>query len=138
MHRQSTTALAFGPAVSMCTYQLGTQHEAEVGSVLQRQTADEGSAVHGILGRHDAAGQQAVANEGWNGLAVVSVCQQVVLPLPEELHTLPAPLLHLGLLPLQQPDLVLCTGQTYSQVICTDRLTDRHRQTDRDTLRNRC
>ena len=123
MHRQATTALAFGLAVSMCTYQLGTQHEAEVGSVLQRQTADEGSAVHGILGRHDAAGQQAVADEGWNGLAVVSVCQQVVLPLPEELHTLPAPLLHLGLLPLQQPDLVLCTGQTCSQVTCTDRQT---------------
>ncbi len=118
MHRHSPTGLAFRLAVSMCTYQLGTQHEAEVGSVLQRQAADEGSAVHGVLRRHDAAGQQAVADEGGNGLAVVSVCQQVVLPLPEEVHTLPTPLLHLGLLPLKQSDLVLCTGQTCSQVTC--------------------
>lgn len=105
----------------VCTHQLGTQHEAEVGSVLQRQAADEGGAVHGILRRQDAARQQAVADEGWNGLAVVSVCQKVVLPLPEELHALPASLLHLGLLPLQQPDLVLCTRQACSQVTCTDR-----------------
>ncbi len=124
--------------MSMCTYQLGTQHEAEVGSVLQRQAADEGGAVHGILRRHDAAGQQAVADEGRNGLAVVSVCQEVVLPLPEELHTLPASFLHLGLLPLQQPDLVLCTGQTCSQVTCTDRQTDKTDiQTDRQTHTDR-
>ena len=106
-------------AVSVCTYQLGTQHEAEVGSVLQRQAADEGGAVHGILRSHDAAGQQAVTDESRNGLAVVGVCQQVVLPLPEEVHALPAPLLHLGLLPLQQPHLVLCTGQTCIQMTCT-------------------
>ena len=140
MHRQSITTLAFRLAqVRVYTHQLGTQHEAEVGGVLQRQAAYEGGAVHGILRSHHAARQQAVADEGRNGFAVISVCQQVVLPVPEEVHTLPASLLHLGPLPLQQPDLVLCTGQACSQVTCnlvrthTDRQTDR--QTDRDTDR---
>ncbi len=88
-------------------HRLSTQHEAEVGCILESHAANEGGTVHGVFWGEDAARQQAVAYEGRDGVAVDSVHQQVVLPLPEQLHTFPPAILHPRLLPFQKLDVFL-------------------------------
>ena len=56
------------------THHLTTAHEAEVGRVFKGQTANEGSTVHSVLRSKDTAWQQAMADEDWDGVLVVSIC----------------------------------------------------------------
>ena len=89
------------------THLLHHIHEAEVGGVLQHQSADESSAVGGVLCCKNAARQNAVHNKGFHCPGVVAVCQQMVLPIPTHPDTALSTLLHLGLLLFQEPDLIL-------------------------------
>ena len=92
---------------SSSTHLLHEEHQAEVGSILQHQHANEGSAVGGVLCSENAAGQDAVRKEGLHSLLMVAVCQQVGLPVSEEPDAGCHAVMHLHLLLFQELDLIL-------------------------------